>query len=288
MKIFNKSYFNNFYCESFKYKDNINLSINYTNIYKDGFIVQGFCVTSDYYIISAYSKECLSRIYLYNRDGFFDKYVELDNKAHVGGLAFDNINRLLFVTGRHGKINCYSYDDIICGKLKVIESNINISNDLEGHVSASTLFYYDKSLYICTCSCSGSMVKYDLEYKNNKILIVDKTISKCLSSCIQGLVVFSIDDKKYYLISQSYSKLKSIIKLFDGNNNFIGQKIIGFKGIEGIELDSFGNINSIFENGITKSLIVNINDLNKEINKRLEYKYFLKGKIHQEKLDKSN
>lgn len=287
MKIFNKSYFNDFYCGNFDYKDNINLRIDYSNIYKDGFSVQGFCVTSDYYLVSAYSKGCLSRVYLYKKDGVLDKYVVLDNKAHVGGITYDNVNEILYITGRYGKINCYSYNEFISGKVKVIDSDINISNDLEGHVSAATLYYYGGSLYICTCSCNGSMIKYDLKYKKNKIVIVDKSINRCLPSCIQGLVVFECNEKLYYLVSQSYSKLKSIIKLYDYDNRFIGQKIIGFKGLEGFDMDSFGNINCIFENGVSKSVILNINELNRNLNKRLEYKYYLKGKNHQEKLDKS-
>ena len=287
MRIFNKSYFNDFYCGNFDYKDNINLRIDYSNIYKDGFTVQGFCVTSDYYLVSAYSKGCLSRVYLYKKDGVLDKYVVLDNKAHVGGITYDNVNGILYITGRYGKINCYSYNEFISGKVKVIDSDINISNDLEGHVSAATLYYYGGSLYICTCSCNGSMIKYDLKYKNNKIIIVDKNIHRCLPSCIQGLVVFECNEMLYYLISQSYSKLKSIIKLYDYDNRFIGQKIIGFKGLEGFDMDSFGNINCIFENGVSKSVILNINELNRNLNKRLEYKYYLKVKNHQEKLDKS-
>lgn len=287
MVFFKKLYFNGFRCEKFNYKEDISLNVDYSNICNDGFIVQGFCVTSDYFIISAYSKGFFSRIYLYKRNGVFDKYVELDNKAHVGGVTYDNLNDILFITGSCGKINCYSYNELVNGKIKVISSNINISNDLDGHVSAATIHYYDGSLYICTCSCSGSMIEYKLKYDNNEIYIVDKIIFKCLPPCIQGLVVFSVDNKRYYLISQSYSKLKSIIKLFDFDGNYIGQKIIGFTGLEGIELDSFGNINCVFEKSVVKSVIFNISEVNSRINKRLEYKYFIKGKVHQKKLDKT-
>ena len=54
--------------------------------------------------------------------------------------------------------------------------------------------------------------RLSLDNLDVEISPVDKIIFKCLPPCIQGLVVFSVDNKRYYLISKSYSKLKSIIK----------------------------------------------------------------------------
>ena len=164
----------------------------YVRIYNDKYIVQGFCVTSEYFLISAYSKGKFSRIYLYKRNGIFEKYVELDIKAHVGGITFDNINRILYVTGNSGKIISYNFDKLINRELLLIDSSIDISNDLDGHVSAATIYYYDKSLYICTCSCNGCMIKYDLEYKNNKVFVVDKNVKT------NELIVSQGDEKPLY------------------------------------------------------------------------------------------
>ena len=201
MKIFNKSYFNNFYCESFKYKDNINLSINYTNIYKDGFIVQGFCVTSDYYIISAYSKGCLSRIYLYNRDGFFDKYVELDNKAHVGGLAFDNINRLLLNSGftsftireKTDKPNYY----------EIVRSDGSIATNLsEGERNFLAFLYFHQQVL---------GFNNEEDEITQKIVVVDDPVSSMDSSAL--FIVSSLIRQMFTLCPGHYNKKESNIEI---------------------------------------------------------------------------
>lgn len=294
-----KSYFKNFNCndKDFQYKQDISSIFDYSNISNDGYIVQGFCVTDKYYLISAYyynlSEKKNSRVYFYNKDtSIFCGYVNLDNTCHVGGITFDYLNRIVFITGSRGGINAYKYESLIKSLNgnyleKIDTSELNISHELSGHVSAATIYYYDESLYVCTCSCSGSMVQYKVEYLKdfNKILVVDKNIYSCLPSCIQGLIVFSNCGKKYYLVSQSFSKLKSIIKLYDFDGNFLGQKIIGFKGLEGIDMDRYGNIHGIFEFGLTKSYVLNIKDVCGKINKGLENKYILKGKMHQKKLD---
>ena len=53
-------------------------------------------------------------------------------------------------------------------------------------------------------------------------------------------------------------------------------------------MDSYGNINGVFEFGLTKSYVLNIKDVCGKINKGLENKYVLKGKMHQKKLDTIN
>ena len=296
---YKKSYFKKFNCndKDFEYKQDISLTFDYSNIREDGYIVQGFCVTDKYYLISAYYHDLKnkknSRIYFYDKC-LLEKcgYVVLDNSSHVGGLTFDYINRIIYVTGNRGNINAYKYESLIKSLsgnyLEKLDTNeLNISHELLGHVSAATIYYYDESLYVCTCSCSGSMVQYKVEYLKDfdKILVVDKIIYNCLPACIQGLVVFSNCGKKYYLVSQSFSKLKSIIKLYDFDGAFLGQKIIGFKGLEGIDMDRYGNIHCVFEFGLTKSYVLNIFHVCGKINKSLENKYILKGKMHQKKLD---
>ena len=284
----------NYYEQHLKFKGDLSLTFDYSNIITDGFIVQGFCTTDKYYLISAYcslkDNKRNSRIYFYIKEsGDSCGYVVLDNKAHVGGISFDYRNRVLFVTGSKGKINVYRYDSLIKSLggnyLEHVDSDINISYDLPGKVSAATINFYDNSLYICICSCSGVMLKYDLSYVDDKIIIVNKTLYNCLPPCIQGLVVFNYCGKKYFLVSQSYRRLKSIIKLYDFDNNFLGQRIIGFRGLEGIDMDSNGNIHGVFEFGSTKSFVLNIKNINRSINKFLEKKYFDMGTIHQKKLD---
>lgn len=299
MPMFFKSYFNKFNIDDkdFSYKESITNTFDYSNIENDGFIVQGFCCTDKYYLVSAYYHSCSvvknSRVYFYDREkGQSRGYVVLDNKAHVGGMAYDSKNRLIYITGSGGKINVYKYDSLVSSLdgnclEKINSDGLDISKNLNGNVSAATIYYYDNSLYVATCSCKGNIVQYYVKYLADveKIVVVDIKTYNCLPACIQGLIVFMVNDKKYFLISQSYSKLKSLIKLFDFDMNFLGQKIIGFSGLEGIDMDRRGNIHGVFEYGITSSYVINICKLDDRIHKVLEYKYLMKGQLHQKKLD---
>ena len=261
------------------YKGVFSYDIDYSNIINDNFIVQGICKSDEYFFISAYSKDKVnSRVYIYKDE--FIKYVELDNNSHVGGITYCD-KGYLFITEKNGKVNCYKYSDFVDGIVTRVDCNINISNELEGNVSAATLYYYDGCLYVCTCSYIGRMVKYklldDLSY--------EVSVYNNLPACIQGICVFKYMDNLYYLFSQSYSKTKSCIKLLDSNFNFIGQYISSFIGIEGIELDKSGNIMGIFEKNISHSVLFNISMLRGGLKSSLEKKYYIYGDIHQKKID---
>ena len=73
--------------------------------------------------------------------------IELDNSSHVGGISYDYINDLVYVTGSHGVINVYSYPELIGGSLVRVESELDISKVLNEMCSAATLYFYDNNLY---------------------------------------------------------------------------------------------------------------------------------------------
>jgi len=203
------------------YKGDFKGNINYTKIIKDKFKVQGFTVTDKYYLISAYSilkDGTCSRVYFYNKkNSKYLGYIVLNNSSHVGGITYDHFNKLLFITGSRGKVNVYNYEIIIdlfennnyYLDLKTIEknnfnvkSNINISDVLEGSVSAATIYYYDNCLYVATCSKNGSLVKVEMDYFKDRNVIYSKlsVISTKLPACVQGLIVFDYEDKLYFVL----------------------------------------------------------------------------------------
>ena len=63
--------------KSFRLEDNLlifknTVCFNYKNIYDDNYVVQGFTISRDYCMISAYSKfKSKSRVYLYEKNGMF-------------------------------------------------------------------------------------------------------------------------------------------------------------------------------------------------------------------------
>lgn len=40
----------------------------------------------------------------------------LNNTAHVGGMSYDQVNHILYVTGEEGKVNAYEYDEITAAR----------------------------------------------------------------------------------------------------------------------------------------------------------------------------
>ncbi len=273
--------------DTFIYKNCV--CFDYKNIYDDQYTVQGFCIARDYCMISAYSKMwAKSRIYLYEKNGVFKKCVELNNAAHVGGISYDYINDVVFVTGERGKINAFDYNELISGSLKEYQCNVDISKVLDGSVRAATVYFYNNCLYVCTFSNVGRMVKFDIDVNKKRMSIDAKeyVVTNDLPACIQGVCVFENEGNLFYLFSQSFGNLKSIIKIFDAEFNFFGQKILENIGIEGIDLDYTGNILSVYENGVSTVKRIPLYGLDRGLKGTLEKKYVEKGRIHQNKLDK--
>ena len=276
--------------KSFRLDDDIllfknTIIFNYKNIYDDNYVVQGFCIAKDYCLVTAYNKfGAKSRVYLYEKTGVFKKYIDLDNSSHVGGISYDYLNNIVYITGYWGKIYAYDYYELISGNVIKYDSDIDISSMIDGVVSAATVYFYNNKLYVCTFEGIGKMVIFDLEFSKNKIRVVDKKLINNLPSAIQGICVFEKDNKLYYLFSQSYSKINSCIKLYDFRFSFLGQIKLKEIGIEGIDIDYSGNICSIFENGIDKIKKVHISELTHRINNSLDKKFYAKGIKFQEKL----
>lgn len=92
--------------------------LNYDDIEKDGYTVQGYTIsdinshiTADGKILlTAYKKGYNSRIYMYNSvTGELEARITLPTDAHVGGTSFDSQNQILYVTGINGKATSYDY-----------------------------------------------------------------------------------------------------------------------------------------------------------------------------------
>ena len=251
------------------------ISFSYKNIYDDDYVVQGFTISKDFCLITAYNKfKSNSRVYIYEKNGFFKCYVELDNNSHVGGITFDYINNIIYITGSSGRIFAYDYYELVSGNILKYDCDINIRN-LVDDSSAATVYFYDSKLYVCTFDSIGKIIIYDLEVKKKKINIINSKVIDNLPSAIQGVCVYKYLDNLYYLFSQSYSKLSSKIKLYDSNFLFLGEKKLKEIGLEGIDIDYTGNIFGVFENGIDKIGKVHISNINNNFSKVSEKKFSL-------------
>lgn len=300
----------------------VNYSFDYSQIEKDHYVVQGYTVASDNFVVSAYSKlsslkrklgfkERNSRLYIFDcsRRKLIGN-ITLNHRAHVGGVAYDCYHDVLYVTGARGRVYAYSYELLKKWMLEnkkrgffssktfdytsIINDNgaINIRNKdaLNTVASAASICYFDNTLYVATCSEVGCLVAYSLEYSsdNREVFATPVVISKNLPAAIQGIAIYEDKNIRYLVISQSYGKSFSAIKKFELMNgllHFIGQEVVNTPGMEGIYVDSFGNISAVFENSLTTSYITHVDRLVEDIDLSLEDKFIVGGRKNQRKVE---
>lgn len=261
------------------------MNIDYSNIKKDKYIVQGLTIIDNLFFISAYKKNDYSRLYIYNTDKYLGKII-LDNKYHVGGISFDKKKQIIFSTGSAKSISTYNYTKLI--KLMNKDNftinlnehnNIIIKNNLITPFRAATLYIYKGYIYITKFDLNTKIAKIKYSY-DNKIVTQDKLIDLGTiknSFCVQGISLY----KDYLYLSSSLGATKSFVSIYDKNLKFIKRRIINQMGMEGIIIKN-DILYSIYEMGKQRITLHHLNDLDK-LNSRslfLKWKYTLSYKIY--------
>lgn len=278
--------YNNKFNSQYREGDALSSTLNYENIYKDGFVPQGITVVGNQVFITAYSKnEENSRIYVYE-DGKCQYRVALDTDAHVGGVTYDEKNKVLLVTGSKGAINAYSVDvmKMLANDLNknkndnssspiidltntrnstaILNSNINMNYEqlssgytTTGYNSASV--YYDNEtgkVYIARFSNDGKMITGDAIYNpttGTYNLENPKTVN--IDNGVQGINIYHRDGKTYLVESRSFGTQDGEITVRDITDGIENSKVIGSKTIhnysEGTFTGSDGNSTIVFETG---------------------------------------
>lgn len=290
--------------------------------------IQGYTTAGDYYLITAYDHNHTinSRVYIYDKAGRCLGFVELkskgDSKSHVGGITYDSENNIIFITGKNGVVNTYRMDDITDGlnqvgkklnklpsisktaNLDIINSgSVNISNHFSENTSAATTYYSsnEKALYIADCAGAGTLIKYSVTTGKQGVSFDNGTVvSKDFASCCQGIATHT-DSKgnNYIYASQSYGvHHDSVIRKYEVTPTGleeVGATTIKTPGLEGIQIDSQGNLSGVFENfeytnnpNQTLHLNVNSTDFSKPLKEQRPdlYQFYKdKGTNNQKKLN---
>ena len=81
----------------------------------DSYVIQGICVVDNYIFVSAYNDSISkpSKVYLYDLDMNYIKDVNLNNNSHVGGIAYDSLNQIVWITDVKGSISGYNKDEFL-------------------------------------------------------------------------------------------------------------------------------------------------------------------------------
>ena len=269
------------------------MNIDYSNIKKEKYIVQGLTIIDDLFFISAYKKNDFSRIYIYSKDKYLGKII-LDNKYHVGGISFDTKNQIIFVTGSVKSISSYNYTKLKSLMNKnnfIIDLNTNkdicINNDLITPFRAATLCLYNGYIYIAKFDINTKIAKIKYHLNKNKI-VQDKVIDLGTindSFCVQGISLYK--DNLY--LSSSLGAVRSLISIYDKDFNLINRKVVNQMGMEGIMIkDNY--LYSIYEMGkqrIKTHLLDNLNQKKSPLflkwMYRFNYKIYFKIKNRKHK-----
>ena len=275
------------------FKKLVNKTLEYPEIKKEGFTPQGITTVGNNYLVSAYKKGENSKIYIYDKvTKKLTGEIILNNRAHVGGISYDEKNNILYVAGSNGKVNIYDYNKIKKNltKSKVVNlntdmeaSSIKIDNNItinkkepnnnssiQTRVGKSaTLYQKDGKLYVATFDGvhNGEVVEYKTKivesasgakkfqsYITNKYEIEPRT---------QGIAEVNYNNKDYLVTTQSIGFTSSQITLYEKNGNSIQEvgKYSGLqKGLEGITVEG-NELTMCYETGIKNTSRISMNEL---------------------------
>ncbi len=197
---------------------------NITIPIKDFMVPQGISIIDNYILISSYDSKRVnySIISILDQYGGLVNTVSLDNYSHVGALAYDKINKMLYVPGEDGILDIYDL-----GNLKYKLSINDISDELIDYQDKNKrnidyLFIDEDILYIGSFGVKehkGIVKKFRI-IKKDDLIILENINSFVVPSLVQSINIYEIRDKKYLILSRSYGQEKaSHIEIYEYKDN---------------------------------------------------------------------
>lgn len=181
----------------------------------DNMIPQGMTIMNSYILITAYDEinQENSKCYVLNQFGEVKNIVDLNMKSHVGGIAYDKKNNLIWIPDNDGVLNAYYSHDFITKKqvevkyqFKDIASGlVDYQNEKKNLISY--LCIYDKELYIGSFSAikKGVVKKYNIVNKGENLQL-EYVDSFFVPTLVQGITFYKKDNSKYLILSRSYGR----------------------------------------------------------------------------------
>lgn len=211
--------------------------VNY--VPQNNYVPQGIALVGDYVLTSNfdYYKDKNSMICVIDKDGKLVHKCMLDHDAHVGGIAYDEVNGLVFVTGYSGYILAYDIEDILHkDKVTAKYSNINVGDGLSNYVypwvnSASFISVHDNDLLVGNFSLrnTGKVKRYKYSIVEDEINL-EYVNSFKIPDMVQGITFYKKDDKEYIIFSRSYGRdCPSVMQIFrysEDIKNYRDEKLV--------------------------------------------------------------
>lgn len=200
----------------------IDENINY--VPEEDYVPQGIALVDDYILTSNfdYYKENNSIICVLDQNGNLVNKCMLDHDAHVGGIAYDYINKLLLVTAYNGKVYAYDINEILSKtSAEAKYTSFNVGDGLPNYLypwldSASFITLYNDVLFVGNFSLRGLGKVKKYKYK-----IIDDKVSLEYLGCfkipdkVQGITFYKKNGNEYIMFSRSYGRdCPSILQIF--------------------------------------------------------------------------
>lgn len=212
-------------------------------------VVQGFTKAGNYMVVSAYSKsgEYNSILYILNKNGTLRSIIDLQFKAHTGGIAYDEDRNLLWITGASGTVCAIDWSEIINNEYQG-ELRANFDAGLTNHNDskvASFLTYDHGELFVGSYvdGASGKLHRYGLSDPTQPELLSETEIPQR----IQG-ITFAWNEEaqtRYMLLSQGYQTEDSCLLQFEYSEEILSYTepaaaYVMPEGIEQIQMSANG------------------------------------------------
>lgn len=196
--------------------------------YQPGNMVpQGITTTDDYILTSCYDAKGDNNsviITLEKETGALVNVCELDNKAHVGGISYDEENNLIWVAASSGNINAYNATKVteqyqVNAKYKDLFVGKGLKNyKCPWKNSVASLTVYEGKLYVGSfqANSNGLIKVYNIqeEKSENKIYLNYET-EFTIPAQVQGISFYNNGENTYLLLSRSFGKYAaSVIQIF--------------------------------------------------------------------------
>jgi len=191
-------------------------------------VPQGITKMNEYILLSFYDNTSKhnSCIYTLDKEGKKINRCFLDSKAHVGSVAYDKNNDLVWIPGPSGKLNAYLASDFLEKENTTpIYSNADIGVNLPNYMkpwnnSISYLCIFHNNLYVGNFSLfkNGLVKQYNINNTSNKEITLTYIREFKVPTKVQGLTFYETKDKNYILFSRSFGEFTpSIIQIFPYN-----------------------------------------------------------------------
>ena len=238
---------------------------NEIDIEKDSYVIQGICVVDDYIFVSLYNDliSKSSKVFIYDLDMNLIKECSLNNNSHVGGIAYDDINQIVWITDIKGTVSGYNKDEFIVNdhinpKYYRLDVSKGLTN-IYGNNSVAYITYYDGYLFLGDYALETFSTMKKFKIQDNGSINPDDYEKIYFYGLVQGLSFFEHDGSTYMLVSSSIgTNFKSNIKLvkYDPNiKDYRNEKCLNIEMpnmLEQIYMDKSNKLYSTFESNADK------------------------------------